>query len=191
MEFYMARHGISYQEVAKAAAELVERGKTPTHEHIRQVIGSGSNNTISKYLRQWKANQNINSLTAVKENIPAELTQVIKNLWERVVEQAEEKLIEIEKNYIQQVSDLNIQYEKYKANNRRWQHLSQNWIKDKESLSAEKFRLEALLNAAEKANAQLYAKTESLAQQIVDKQEQLNIFERLFKKLNLELNDSV
>jgi DNA repair exonuclease SbcCD ATPase subunit len=173
MEFYMARHGISYQEVAKAAAELVERGKTPTHEHIRQVIGSGSNNTISKYLRQWKANQNINSLTAVKENIPAELTQVIKNLWERVVEQAEEK------------------YEKYKANNRRWQHLSQNWIKDKESLSAEKFRLEALLNAAEKANAQLYAKTESLAQQIVDKQEQLNIFERLFKKLNLELNDSV
>jgi transketolase len=187
----MARHGISYQQVAQAAAALVEQGKTPTHEHIRQLIGTGSNNTISKHLRQWKANQNINSLTTVKENVPVELTQVIKNLWERVVEQAEEKLIEIEKNYTQQISDLNLQYEKYKSNNRRWQHLSQNWIKEKDNLTVEKNRLETMLNAAEKVNAQLYAKTESLAQQIVDKQEQLNIFERLFKKLNLELNESV
>jgi hypothetical protein len=58
-------------------------------------------------------------------------------------------------------------------------------------LTAEKNRLETMLNAAEKVKAQLYAKTESLAQQIVDKQEQLSIFERLFKKLNLELNESV
>ena len=187
----MARHGISYQQVAKAAAELVELGKTPTHEHIRQLMGTGSNNTISKHLRQWKANQNINSLTAVKENVPVELTLVIKNLWERIVEQAEEKLLEIEKNYTQQISDLNLQYEKYKANNRRWQHLSQNWIKEKENLTAEKNRLEAMLITAEKVNAQLYAKTESLAQQLLDKQEQLNIFERLFKKLNVEINESV
>jgi DNA repair exonuclease SbcCD ATPase subunit len=191
MEFNMARHGISYQQVANAASELVENGKTPTHEHIRQLIGSGSNNTISKYLRQWKANQNINSLTAVKENLPDELTQVIKNLWERVVEQAEEKLMEIERNYTQQISDLNLQYEKYKSNNRRWQHLSQNWIKEKENLIAEKNRIETLLTQAEKVNAQLHAKTENLAQQIADKQEQLNIFERLFKKLNVDYGETV
>ena len=52
----MARAGIIYSHVAKAAAALVAEGKNPTVDTIRAALGdTGSKSTIAPLLKRWKA----------------------------------------------------------------------------------------------------------------------------------------
>jgi transketolase len=182
----MARHGIGYEDVAKAAQQCIENGQTPTHEHVRLIIGSGSNNTIGKYLRQWKVNQTTTTLAAAKAEVPKEISQLLKNLWEQLVGQAEKNVAVVEEDYIHQLNDMTRDYEKYKTNNRRWQQLHQQWTKEKENLNAEKIQLQKNLETVQEKNSQLRAKNAMLIQQIKDHEEQQKLFEKLFNKLKLE-----
>src|SRR5690554_2764131 len=50
----MARTGITYDEVAQAAVSLLEEGKNPTIQRVREVLGTGSLNTIHRHLTAWK-----------------------------------------------------------------------------------------------------------------------------------------
>jgi len=51
----MARPGLSYEIVAKAADELSQAGETPTINRIREILGNtGSPTTISRLLKEWK-----------------------------------------------------------------------------------------------------------------------------------------
>lgn len=55
----MARTGITYRQVAEAAAALTARGDDPTLKAIRDELGGeGSFTTISKFLKQWQTEQN-------------------------------------------------------------------------------------------------------------------------------------
>lgn len=53
----MARPGITYDQVAAAAETLQARGERPTIDAIRQYLGTGSPNTVNRYLSQWKDKQ--------------------------------------------------------------------------------------------------------------------------------------
>ncbi len=53
----MARSGVTYFDVNKAAHELVGKGKTPTIDGIRSILGTGSISTIAPLLREWKEKQ--------------------------------------------------------------------------------------------------------------------------------------
>ncbi|MGS2743811.1 DNA-binding protein [Halomonas sp. LS-001] len=53
----MPRSEISYEEVARAAAMLVERGFTPSIQRIQGELGAGSPNLIHGHLRAWKIAQ--------------------------------------------------------------------------------------------------------------------------------------
>ena len=68
----MARPGVSYHDVSNAAAQLVASGKNPTIEHIRVILGTGSNSTLGAHLRAWKENQGHSQLISMNENIPDE-----------------------------------------------------------------------------------------------------------------------
>jgi transketolase len=182
----MARHGIGYEDVAQAAQKCVDNGLTPTHEHVRQIIGSGSNNTIGKYLRQWKVSQSSTTLAAAKAVVPEEISLLLKNLWEQLVGQAEKNVAVVEDDYMRQLNDMTRDYEKYKTNNRRWQQLHQQWTKEKENLTAEKIQLQKILETLQEKYSQLRTKNAMLMQQIKDQEEQQKLFEKLFKKLKLE-----
>lgn len=53
----MKKTGITYAEVAAAAAAMVARGEAPTNRAIRAALGSGSPNTIQKHLVDWRESQ--------------------------------------------------------------------------------------------------------------------------------------
>ena len=50
----MARSGVTYEQVVEAATAIEAEGEHPSIQRVRQRLGSGSPNTIHKYLRQWK-----------------------------------------------------------------------------------------------------------------------------------------
>ena len=51
----MARSGLYKSDVEKARNSLIAMGKAPTVEAVRAALGSGSNTTIHKYLKQLEA----------------------------------------------------------------------------------------------------------------------------------------
>lgn len=123
----MPRPGITYQAVATAAAQLLEQGNNPTVVLVRHVLGTGSSTTIANYLRQWKSNQIASALIAAKENIPSELIDTVKDLWEKMLNQSQEKILQLEAHYQQVIAELENEVEKYKKNNQRWQKLFNQW----------------------------------------------------------------
>ncbi len=72
----MARPGVTYLDIAKAATHLVEQGHYPSIEAVRHVLGTGSNGTISRYLKAWREKQG-NRLEA-EQGLPETLLVVVK-----------------------------------------------------------------------------------------------------------------
>lgn len=80
----MARAGILYSHVAKAAAQLAASGKNPTVDTVREAMGgTGSKSTIAPMLKQWKA-QYEGEVAAAGAGVPADLLEAIKGVYERV-----------------------------------------------------------------------------------------------------------
>lgn len=55
----MAVKGLSYQEVVNAIDKIIQQQDKPSINKIRQLIGYGSLTTISKYFKQWKESDSI------------------------------------------------------------------------------------------------------------------------------------
>src|SRR5436190_21799794 len=51
----MGRTGITYENVAKAAAEILAEGAIPTIERIRVKLETGSYSTLGTLLKEWRA----------------------------------------------------------------------------------------------------------------------------------------
>lgn len=89
----MAR-GISESDVHKAADEIVASGERPTVERIRAHLGTGSPNTVTRWLETWwqrlgdRLHSEKNSLKAGEP--PADLAAITQQLWELAVGQAHE-----------------------------------------------------------------------------------------------------
>ncbi|MFC5475600.1 DNA-binding protein [Paraherbaspirillum soli] len=80
----MARAGILYSHVAKAAAQLAADGKNPTVDSVREALGStGSKSTIAPLLKRWKA-EHQEALVETELGLPAELLQAVKGVYERL-----------------------------------------------------------------------------------------------------------
>lgn len=85
----MGRLGVSYEEVAQAVQETQGKGKSPTVDNVRLVIGSGSKSTIARHLRDWRNQQSI--ARGSDGAIPSELLGLVKGLWERLRDTVEQK----------------------------------------------------------------------------------------------------
>jgi hypothetical protein len=84
----MARAGVLYSHVAKAAAQLAAAGKNPTVDTVREAIGgTGSKSTIAPMLKQWKA-QHGGEVAAAGAGLPADLLEAVQGVYERVQEGA-------------------------------------------------------------------------------------------------------
>jgi len=105
----MARPGITYSEVANAATQLQGQHKAPTVENVRQLLQTGSNSTLAKYLREWKAHQGIE--THAEGALPAELLALVKGLWQHLQDKAETTINE-QQHVLDKKLEVNEQYVK-------------------------------------------------------------------------------
>lgn len=88
----MARAGILYSHVAKAAAQLAATGKNPTVDSVREQLGgTGSKSTIAPLLKQWKA-QHQGETAAADAGLPVDLLEAVKGVYERVQADAQHQV---------------------------------------------------------------------------------------------------
>jgi chromosome segregation ATPase len=80
----MARAGILYSQVAKAAAKLAAAGKNPTVDSVREALGgTGSKSTIAPMLKTWKS-EHQESAAQAQLGLPAELVHAVKSVYDNL-----------------------------------------------------------------------------------------------------------
>lgn len=97
----MGRAGVTLLDVEKAALQLQGRGKNPSVDAIRELLGTGSKSTITQHLRDWKSVQQ-----EAQGKLPNELLSLVTGLWERLNAQADQRIIEVEATHTEQAQAL-------------------------------------------------------------------------------------
>lgn len=100
----MARAGVTYHDVAKAADQLNQQGKMPTVDGVREVLGTGSKSTIAPLLKEWKAKQ-AGGVDAQQTGLPSELLASVKGLYEGMQHQADERIETIQSQAKQEIDE--------------------------------------------------------------------------------------
>ncbi|MFO1434218.1 MAG: DNA-binding protein [Candidatus Competibacteraceae bacterium] len=85
----MARPGITYEEVSRTAAQLLEQGLHPSVQRVRATLGTGSNTTISDYLQRWQQELKVSPKLALPPEMPQPLIQALETIWRTALEQAD------------------------------------------------------------------------------------------------------
>lgn len=87
----MSRAGVTLLDVEQAVLKLQGRGKNPSVDAVREVLGTGSKSTIAQHLRDWKAQQ-----SEPQGKLPQDLLALVSGLWERLNLKAEQHINEIQ-----------------------------------------------------------------------------------------------
>lgn len=88
----MARTGVSFFDVSKAATAIADAGATPTVDRVRERLGTGSKSTIAPLLKQWKSSHEASTET---NGIPQQLLDAVESLYKTNQDLAEERIQEI------------------------------------------------------------------------------------------------
>lgn len=86
----MARDGITKHQVQQVRNELIAQGRHPSVDLVRAELGTGSNTTILKYLRELEADEKgrLDNLSALSD----ELGQFVGHLAQRLQEEALQRI---------------------------------------------------------------------------------------------------
>lgn len=184
----MARPGITKSDVFKAANELVGRGTDPTIEQVRGILGTGSNSTIAGFLREWRALHGKNETNALTDDLPHELVGLMKGLWQRLLHQSDNKIVEIEDLHATRIDEIKKENESQQV---AFNHLREQYRQlehEKASLSAEKFAQDELVIKKEREIVSLTTNNEKLTAQIAEKERYIAELTRLHQQTqeNLE-----
>lgn len=94
----MARVGITKEQVHAAANQLLSQGVTPGINAVRAILGTGSNGTIQKFLREWADARPVQQAAAF--TLPADLNDSFARVIEReraaAAAEAQEKRVHAE-----------------------------------------------------------------------------------------------
>lgn len=85
----MARSGIRYEEVKEVAETLLGRGLNPTIQRVREVLGTGSNTTISEHLKRWQQQMANAPRAVLPPVVPETVTTAMEAFWKIAVQSAE------------------------------------------------------------------------------------------------------
>jgi chromosome segregation ATPase len=84
------RKGITQEQVNAAADAIVAAGENPTVEKIRQTLGTGSPNTVTRMLDVWRGSLAQRLQEVIKlPDVPAEAGQAFAEVWRLAVTHAE------------------------------------------------------------------------------------------------------
>lgn len=160
---FMGRIGVSLLDVEKAALELQGRGKNPSVDAIREVLGTGSKSTIAQHLRDFKAKE-----SNASGKLPHELVAVVSGLWERLNAQSDARIAEIEAARNEEVQELKrslIALQQDYNNVQKQLHQSEEHA-DSERAAKEKF--EDLLQTEQQEHAKLIERHQATLLQLED-----------------------
>ena len=87
----MGRAGITYTQVADAATSLMDSGRTPTVDHVRAALGTGSKSTIAPLLKRWK-DQHAETVNALEIGLPATLVRAVQQIHEGMQHEVRQQL---------------------------------------------------------------------------------------------------
>jgi len=175
----MGRPGISYHDVAKAAQQLVGENKNPTIETIRQRIGSGSSSTIAPHLRTWKTKQGDTLEIATKENLPEDFVALMKGLWQRVNDKADEQVTLMKQHHEQASNGYREQQQAFTKEKEIWEQKFKQLAQTHEQLARDKLGVEQTLISAHADNTTLKVQQESLEQHLQEKQTRIDELKQL------------
>ena len=97
----MARPGIDYSDVNKAALQIEQQAKVPTVDLVRAALGNtGSKSTIAPLLKQWKQERQ-NQRSQDEAGLPPTLLGALRNVHELLQAECAEKLAEQQDNHEQ------------------------------------------------------------------------------------------
>ena len=184
----MARTGITYFDVEKAATKLTGLNKNPTIENIRHDLGTGSSSTIAKYLRQWKDKQNDTQLIASAEKIPETLVELMKGLWERVCIEADEKVKHITDQSALNLTDINQKLQKMTQENKMLEQKQHQSLQKISVLTNDKLSLEQAIIKLQNEATELKSENNGALLRISDKQEQIDELKRLNNQVQTNLD---
>lgn len=165
----MARAGILYSQVARAAAALATAGTKPTVDTVRAALGgTGSKSTIAPMLKQWKA-EHEGQVTAAGTGLPADLLEVVKAVHQRLEAAAQVQVDELRAALEQASKEAAQQLEAERAAGRQLRA-------EREALADELAQMKAALaierderQHADVTNAALRAKSDGLTQRLADR----------------------
>src|SRR5579883_753611 len=183
----MARFGVTYHDIANAANQLVGQGKQPTIEMIRHLLGTGSSTTIANHLRKWRAEQEKDTSLLANEKIPQELMAVIKGLWERVAQHANEKIMAMESQFLQAVKEAQEECNTIKQAYHQLQQQFEQLKQEKISLSTDHQALQQAFTNEVKEHTTLKSQNEGAIKQLQEKQERINELNRLHVQMQANL----
>lgn len=84
----MARAGILYSDVVRAASLLIEAGKSVTVDNVREAMGgTGSKSTIAPMLKRWKL-EHQEQVEASAAGLPVTLVQAVKAVYDHLQAEA-------------------------------------------------------------------------------------------------------
>jgi len=152
----MARAGVTYTEVAKAAETLKQQGQDPTIERVRGLLGTGSNSTLNKHLKQWK---NTHLEEGSISGLPDDLLRTVKSLHESIQGNAELKIEEVTKELNAVIDDLRTKLTTAQEQNNELTHNNEQLTQQNEELSNQ-------LEVTNKDNFTYQLKQEQLAQDV-------------------------
>lgn len=183
----MARPGVTYHEVSIIAQRLIAAGKNPTIDAIRIELGTGSNSTLGAHLRTFKERQTQTQQLATKENIPEELIAVIKGLWERVMNQSEDKIQIIQQETTQDITQLKQEVQSLLQSNANCQQQFQKAKQERDAFSHEKSTLEQLLANSKIEAAAMTEKLSGFEQKVMEKQIRIDELHKQHKQTQANL----
>lgn len=165
----MARAGILYSHVTKAADQLVAAGKNPTVDNVREALGStGSKSTIAPMLKQWKV-EHQSAVAATDAGLPVELLEAVKGVYERLQVEAERRVEQARVLHQAAIEEAQDQLQQCHAHegmlSQSVDSLSVELAQTRESL----FRLQAEHQAAKITVAGLQADNTGLQQRLSDR----------------------
>ena len=88
----MPRPGITKEQVWQAAEALEREGANPTVLRVRAKLGSGSPNTITPYLAEWRKRREAPAASAEQSEAPPAVVTAVCQLWEAALGEAGARL---------------------------------------------------------------------------------------------------
>ena len=88
----MARAGILYSDVARAATELAAKGEAATVDNVRKMMGdTGSKSTITPMLKRWKE-EHQDETQAAKSGLPESILNAVRGVYALLQSDCENKM---------------------------------------------------------------------------------------------------
>lgn len=89
----MSRTGITYQDVLEAVSVIEKQGVMPTIENVRALLGTGSNSTISNYLKLWRNGVNPSTVIRLsREPTPDLVKDAVDRVWQDMSAKAKSEI---------------------------------------------------------------------------------------------------